>query len=1246
MYSAVQSLGIALTSHAVSENSSFPFVTLPHFELRVEESREISGAELIAFAPLVPNEERTRWEVYANRSQGWIEEGLEFRGLGDVSAGAISDRIYPFGELDLNFDRQDFYAPLWQTGATPTNATHIMMDLFSHPSFKRMLKDVREINHPLLSQVEDVEFLLRYSSEDAADGQPRSYILHPVMDSFMADAQIAGYLIAVLPWKVYFADVLADGADAVLVDVQDACGSQFTFSIEGRDAQAQETDDNRNGFNVEPQQASNFAEFAHYDGDVGDDFVQCEYELIVYPSTQFKSTGSDGKSLLWMFLVIIGFGLLVVAFSLYNWFVQKRQETVAQNAEHTNALLSSLFPKAVQQRMMREANKQSQKDKLNRKNGFGLAPKSQLKDFLDDDDPTESPGPGEILHKTKPIADLFPDTTVMFADIVGFTAWSSMREPSQVFTLLETIYHAFDEIAKRRRVFKVETVGDCYVAVAGLPEPRKDHHVVMARFSRDCLYTMGKLTKQLEVVLGPDTGDLGLRFGLHSGPVTAGVLRGERARFQLFGDTVNTTARVETTGQANKIHLSQDTAELLIASGKGHWVTLREQKVIAKGKGEMQTYWLDVKGDNGRSKSSDNSESTASPEMSRVTQARNSSDGEDTKRMSEKQLRLVDWNVDIMKRLLREIVARRDACELTPDSVSRIRLLEHTKLGKESGVLDEVEEIITLPKFNAKAAENQKDPDSFDLSEEVSKQLHEYVQTIAAMYRHNPFHNFEHASHVSMSVLKLLSRIVAPDLNFKHEGHVENTAKDLHDHTYGITSDPLTQFAVVLAALIHDVDHTGVPNQQLIKENASVAAVYNNKSVAEQNSVDLSWELLMQQEYKELRRALYTTESDFKRFRHLIVNSVMATDIMDKELSVARKARWNKAFDEAPNLEEMPVATNRKATIVIEHLIQASDVAHTMQHWHIYRKWNTRLFEEMYLAFKEGRADTDPSTNWFKGEIGFFDFYIIPLAKKLKECGVFGVSSDEYLNYAIKNRKEWEARGQEIVAEMVESVNSTKDGQMPKIDYAAVATPPRTKKSLKTFLENLVKEAEAAGPQGGVAEVVSKPMMNTSEQMSSQGLGLVFDEPSAEGHVDGETEGQVELIELEEEDGMNAKDAQDMVYDTPVMPRKKFAPAPSDFDSPVYDSTMETYGLAAKLAGSPSKQRRPPTFPPSHLLLQVESSSNTQGEFMKHVKSPVFEISPIVAPKPKVISPKRKASPTKIRAPPVRKSEEGPLFFL
>jgi hypothetical protein len=95
-----------------------------------------------------------------------------------------------------------------------------------------------------------------------------------------------------------------------------------------------------------------------------------------------------------------------------------------------------------------------------------------------------------------------------------------------------------------------------------------------------------------------------------------------------------------------------------------------------------------------------------------------------------------------------------------------------------------------------------------------------------------------------------------------------------------------------------------------------------------------------------------------------------------------------------------------------------------MQHWHVYRKWNAMLFQELHQAYRDGRMGADPADFWYTGELIFFDNYIIPLAKKLKECNVFGVSSDEYLNYAEQNRAEWEARGQEIVTEMVQEISS------------------------------------------------------------------------------------------------------------------------------------------------------------------------------------------------------------------------------
>ena len=113
-----------------------------------------------------------------------------------------------------------------------------------------------------------------------------------------------------------------------------------------------------------------------------------------------------------------------------------------------------------------------------------------------------------------------------------------------------------------------------------------------------------------------------------------------------------------------------------------------------------------------------------------------------------------------------------------------------------------------------------------------------------------------------------------------------------------------------------------------MEENHPIAVKYDQRSVAEQNSVDLAWKLLMEDEYRDLRATIYGTHDEMKRFRQLVVNSVMATDLLDASLKDLRNSRWEKAFSErscrnieVPN-EDSYLTTNRKATVVIEHLIQ------------------------------------------------------------------------------------------------------------------------------------------------------------------------------------------------------------------------------------------------------------------------------------------------------------------------------------
>lgn len=155
------------------------------------------------------------------------------------------------------------------------------------------------------------------------------------------------------------------------------------------------------------------------------------------------------------------------------------------------------------------------------------------------------------------------------------------------------------------------------------------------------------------------------------------------------------------------------------------------------------------------------------------------------------------------------------------------------------------------------------------------------------------------------------------------------------DYTNDITDCPLTQFAVVYAALIHDCDHAGVSNDQLIKEGARIAEIYDNKSVAENHSFNLALDFLMQPEFEDLMSCICGPENpqeEFDRFSGILQNAVLATDVFDKEIKAERDARWKNVFGGLEKDEDQDVLNHQRAQIVLEHMIQASDVIHTMQH--------------------------------------------------------------------------------------------------------------------------------------------------------------------------------------------------------------------------------------------------------------------------------------------------------------------------
>ncbi|HJQ43738.1 MAG TPA: adenylate/guanylate cyclase domain-containing protein [Jatrophihabitantaceae bacterium] len=188
----------------------------------------------------------------------------------------------------------------------------------------------------------------------------------------------------------------------------------------------------------------------------------------------------------------------------------------------------------------------------------------------------------QLKDSNEPIAEYFDEVTVLFADISGFTEMASAVPPRELVGLLNDVFSMFDSLTAARGAEKIKTIGDAYMAVAGIPTPQRDHVATMADLALDMRDSLDDIEERAGVAIS-------CRFGLATGPAVAGVIGRHRFAYDLWGNTVNMAARMESHGEIGQIQTTTDVRDRLVET---HVFTPRGT-ITVKGVGPTETWFLD-----------------------------------------------------------------------------------------------------------------------------------------------------------------------------------------------------------------------------------------------------------------------------------------------------------------------------------------------------------------------------------------------------------------------------------------------------------------------------------------------------------------------------------------------------------------------------------------------------------------------------------------------------------------------------
>jgi CHASE domain len=340
IYKTVAAFGTTVMSTAIEQNATWPYVQIPHFEQRGQDNDAISKALMIAISPLVTRENKEAYLNYTYNNQGWIQEGLNVQCyvedtecvtqewnistyMARLSDGA-SGATVPQNEAGADFGPGQ-YAPMWQYAPVASDPYIVGLDTLSHPSIRRVYYGMWETQKPVMSEVVDLEFFYRGAVEEKSD-RPKSFLLHPLYPyfedkntTFQRD-DIVGFVMAILPWDVYFANILPTGVNNIHLILHDTCDNDHTFELHGADAVYIGTGDLHEPKYDHLRVETEFAPFLDYN--FSDTHAHCEYTIRIYPSQAFEDEFHTMSPVWYTLLILVVFGFTAMTFLLYDYVVQ------------------------------------------------------------------------------------------------------------------------------------------------------------------------------------------------------------------------------------------------------------------------------------------------------------------------------------------------------------------------------------------------------------------------------------------------------------------------------------------------------------------------------------------------------------------------------------------------------------------------------------------------------------------------------------------------------------------------------------------------------------------------------------------------------------------------------------------------------------------------------------------------------------------------------------------------------------